>query len=969
MVAPDAERSARMSLATELWTRLDVDRNAAPLRGSVRSAERTGRSQHLLGREREWARIERSLAALPGGGVVIALEGSPGVGKTTLWQQAIGQARRLRFGVRATSPGEPDAGLAFAGLGDLLDCLPEQILEGLPEPQRRAVSLALVVDGDTGVAPDQRALLRGALGTLRSVAATTPLLIAIDDEQWLDSPTARVLGFALPRLRDAPIGVVMTRRPATDGALWAVLAGDGGGDRVLRQTIEPLDLAAVDALLANRLGHRLPRSLVRRIHAGSGGNPLYALAIAQELQNRPDRGGDLPIPRTLADAISRRLDGVGERAHEPLLAVAASSRATLALIDAVTEGFTLSDLDAAVAAEVIEIAGDQVRFTHPLLASTHYATTSASQRRAMHRRLGEVIADPQQRARHLALGAEAPSGLIASAIEQGAAVAAGRGAPEIAAELLEEAARLTPADAAEVRLARLIHAAELHETGGCAPRSRDLLQAVIPELGSGPLRARALISLAGSAEDYDAADALMVNALADVQDHPDLQTQILLQRSAIASNRGEFTAMSAYAEAALVAAQRAGAQGLLARALASAAIARFFSGQRVDQDALRRAVELEDPDGSPCRESPSGCCALIQFWSDDYASGVPALERVINRGREHGEQYEVGALLFELGLLEWFAGNVEVAERHHAASRDAIGDQDLVTGDLWLSCGQAMFATRRGDLQNARQSANEAVGLAHEANDVLLESFPLMVLAAIELRTGSPEQAHERLSHLREGFIAKGFGFLGALTLDMWATDIEALIALDRLDDAQRVADDLATRAEIVGNPNAAAVGERCQGLLLAARGDFASALARMQAALDAHRQRLLRPELARTLLERGTIQRRAKQKNAAKQSLDQALAIFEEIGASIWAARARDELRRVGLKRKSQEGLTPAQARVVELVCAGMSNRQIAGTLYMSPRSVESHLTKAYREFGVKSRAQLVAAIAGQASRPESDV
>ncbi len=900
--------------------------------------------------------------------MVIALEGSPGIGKTTLWQRAIGQARHLGFAVRATAPGEPDAGLAFAGLGDLLDCLPEQILEDLPTPQRRAVSLALLVDGETG-SPDQRALLRGALGALRSVVATTPLLIAIDDEQWLDAPTARVLGFALPRLRDAPIGVVMTRRPATDGALWAALAADADGDRLLRQTIAPLDLAAVDALLANRIGHRLPRPLVRRIHVGSGGNPLYALAIVRELQNRPDRGGDLPIPRTLADAISRRLHGLGERAQEPLLAVAASSRATLALVDAVTEGFGLSDLDAAVAAEVIEIVGDQVRFTHPLLASTHYAATSASQRRAMHRRIADVVHDPQQRARHLALGAEATSETIATAIEQGAVVAAARGAPETAAELLEEAARLTPADASEVLHMRLIHAAEMHETGGNAPRSRALLQAVIPELGSGPVRARALISLAWSAEDHDAADALLSDALADVHGHPDLETQILLQRSAIASNRGEFVDMSAYAEAALVAARRDSAPGLVALALASVATARFFGGQPVDEEAVRRAMELEDPNGSNCRDSPSGCSALIGFWSDDHASGVPALERVIDRGREHGEQYEVGALLFELGLLEWLAGNVGIAERHHSASRDAMGDQELVTNDLWLRCGEAMFAARRGDLEHASEAANEAVRLAHEANDVLIEALAFMVLAAIELWTGSPEQAHERLCRLREGFIAKGFGFLGALTLGLWATDIEALIALDRLDAAQRVANDLATRAEIAGNPNAAAVAQRCQGLLLAARGDLAAALVRMDAALDAHMQRLLRPELARTLLELGTIQRRAKQKNAAKQSLNQALAIFEEIGASRWAARTRDELQRVGLKRKTQEGLTPAQTRVVELVCAGMSNRQIAGTLYMSPRSVESHLTKAYREFGVKSRAQLVAAIAGQPSRPGADL
>lgn len=913
----------------------------------------------MLGREREWGRIESSLAGLPGGGVVIALEGAPGIGKTTLWQETVAEARRLGYAVRTTAPSRPDADIAFAGLADLLDDVPGVIVAELPEPQRQAVSMALVVDPDTDTPPDHRSLLRGALGTLRAVAARAPVLIAIDDEQWLDAPTGRVLGFALPRLRDAGIGVVMTRRPDTGGALWASLVPEGGEDGLLRQTIEPLDPEALDALLTSRFGHRLPRPVLRRVHAGSGGNPLYALAIAREMQNRPNRAGDLPIPRTLTDAIASRLRGVGQAAREPLLAVAAASRATLALVEAVTDGFTLADLDPAVAGEIIEIADDEVRFTHPLLASTHYAAASAAQRRAMHRRLGEVVHDPQQRARHLALGAEGTSSTVATAIEQGAAVAAGRGAPETAATLLEEAARLTPAEASEVRHARLIQAAEMHGTAGDAPRSRELLRAVIPEVGRGALRARALISLAWSAEDHDASDALLAEALTDVQDHPDLETQIWQHRTGLASNRVEFVSMSAYADAALDAAQRATDPGLVAGALASVAVAQFFRGQRVDGEALRRAVELEDPDRGTCRESPSGSAALISYWGDDHVNGVAALERAIDRGRRRGEHYEVAALSFELGLLEWHAGNVEAAKRLHGAARAAMGDQDRATNDLWLKCGEAMFAARRGELEDARQAANEAVGLAHEANDPLIESFALMVLGAIDLWTGRPDQAHDRLHRLREGFIGKGFGFLGALTLDMWATDVEALIALDRLDDAQRVADDLVTRAEIVGNPNATAVGERCQGLLLAAGGDLAAALTRMETALAAHTQRLLRPDLARTLLEQGTIQRRAKQKNAAKRSLDQALAIFEEIGASMWADRTRDEQRRVGLKRKTQSGLTPAQSRVVELVCAGMSNREIAGALYMSPRTVESHLTKAYREFGVRSRAQLVATLA----------
>ena len=138
-----------------------------------------------------------------------------------------------------------------------------------------------------------------------------------------------------------------------------------------------------------------------------------------------------------------------------------------------------------------------------------------------------------------------------------------------------------------------------------------------------------------------------------------------------------------------------------------------------------------------------------------------------------------------------------------------------------------------------------------------------------------------------------------------------------------------------------------------------------MEAALAAHEQRRLEPELARTLLELGTLQRRAKQKSAAKQSLERALAIFEPLGAAMWVARGRDELGRIGLRRAVvSDGLTPAQERVAELVAAGMSNREIASTLYMSLRSVESHLTKVYRELGVKSRSQLVASMAAKRTR-----
>ena len=203
-------------------------------------------------------------------------------------------------------------------------------------------------------------------------------------------------------------------------------------------------------LLKAQLGRTIPRPVLRRVHAASGGNPLYALAIARELDRSQAGLGELPVPRTLAEAMLRRLRAVDERASDPMLVVAAASHTTLALLRAALPGFELSDLDSAVRAEVIEVAGDRVRFTHPLLASTHYASAPPAKGRELHRVLAEVLDDEEERARHMALGAESPDRQIALALEQAAEVASARGAPDSAALLLEDAARLTPLDAREV---------------------------------------------------------------------------------------------------------------------------------------------------------------------------------------------------------------------------------------------------------------------------------------------------------------------------------------------------------------------------------------------------------------------------------------------------------------------------------------------------------------------------------------
>ena len=145
--------------------------------------------------------------------------------------------------------------------------------------------------------------------------------------------------------------------------------------------------------------------------------------------------------------------------------------------------------------------------------------------------------------------------------------------------------------------------------------------------------------------------------------------------------------------------------------------------------------------------------------------------------------------------MEWYAGNVEEAERLHAASRQDGSEQGDLMLDMWLTSGDAMFAARRGDFDHARAAAHEATTLTHAINDRLMEAFPIMVLASIDLWTGRPDKAHEQLYQLRERLVARGFGCLGAPFLDMWTVDIEALITLGRFDEAQQIVDDLSARA------------------------------------------------------------------------------------------------------------------------------------------------------------------------------
>ena len=461
---------------------------------------------------------------------------------------------------------------------------------------------------------------------------------------------------------------------------------------------------------------------------------------------------------------------------------------------------------------------------------------------------------------------------------------------------------------------------------------------------------------------------MLDQALVDARDDDRLIVAIERVRSEWSSaNLGDYSGTAGHAEAAVASAERLGEPGPLALALAQLGASLFLRGQGIRRDLFERAIELEreaDESTTTYYLASSTYGAALRM-ENDLDTARPLLERAVERAHRRGEESgDLTSLLVRLARLELDAGNRAAMDRWLAEATEAASHQMNEEMDSWLADLQGEIAARQGRLEQARSCAQEVLGVANRNRDVQMQRDGDVLLANIELWAGEPESAHRRLQPWRDRTIANGPWYVGWMLLSLWSSDIEALIALDRLDEAQQVVDDLLERALPYPNPHGVAIAKRCEGLLLAARGDFARAIEAMDAALAQHARRPVPLDIGRTLLEKGSIERRAKHKTAAKKTLEQALAILEPVDAAIWVARARDELGRIGLRQASKTGgLTPAQQRVAELAAGGATNSEIAHTLYMSGRTVESHLTKIYSQLEIRSRAQLATALAARAS------
>ncbi|MEA2612150.1 MAG: hypothetical protein QOI52_109 [Chloroflexota bacterium] len=917
------------------------------------------RQSAIFGRQGELTEIEGFLDAADGGASrVMLLSGQAGIGKTTLWSAGIEAATERGYRVVSARPTEVETGLAFAALGDLLGPFLEIPMPDLPEPQREALDAALL-RVSAAAPPQPLGVSLAVLHVLRAVAATGPILIAVDDVPWMDEPSARVLDFSIRRLDREPVEFLVARRAAsTDEPLPSWLASLPAG-RLVRLDVGPLSMDKTDALLRARLGLSLSRAVLARLHAISGGTPFYALELGRALQRRGDWATPetLEVPRSLDGLIDARLSDLDAAADETALYAAALSQPTVRVLVAANGAErTQAGLESAAAAGVLEVLEDTVRFAHPLLAAATYERAPLGRRRKVHERLAEVVTEPEERARHLARAADGPDESVARALEDGAKAALQRAAPEVAAELAEEAAKLTPADEPDARRRRLMTAAEHLAVSGDIERADELLAAVTAELPEGPLHAHLLTRRAHLAlllADLDSAEGSLRDAIPMAADDPALQITIHSQLAGIGylSWRGWRRARLHMFEA-LAQAHELGRADLELQMLGHAATWTNALGRPV-RDLIERADGLLVPIANvPALEHPDLQFARILATHGDVDDARRRLERLIDSARSGGDWTSIPRLSAVLADIEVEAGNIAHAERIAADAHAGL----LQTGEGAFY--QEILRTRldlrvlTGDVEAARSMAAEMEVAARDSAYPWYRTAAPLALGMLELSLGDSSAAHDQFVRVMS---EPGLGRLSPVRWEMTvAHEAEALVGLGRRDDARRLLDPLEVRARRRGHAAAIAEVVRARALLLAADGDDAGAVRSAEEAVELQAGLGHPFQSARSWFTLGEVLRRARQKAASRQAFETALVIFTRLEARIWVDRTGTELGRVATRRPVGAALTDTERRVAELAAAGQTNREIADGLFMSVHTVEAHLTRVFRALGVHSRTEL---------------
>lgn len=909
------------------------------------------------------------LASVEQQSAAAVLQGPPGIGKSHHLTRIVAAATAAGWRVLRAQPAQAETRLIGSALIDLCDAVTDREIAQLPPVQASALSAALLRGDRPGSEVNPHAILLAFTSLLRSFATDRPVLIALDDLQWLDPQTASVLAFAARRLPPTGVGLLLSRRTEPGQPEPELIADLDAALPLTRETLAPLGRDELHTLLRERVSDLLPAGVLRTALDAAGGNPLFAIEVARTmLASAGDAARDgVPMPDSLTELVGRHVSALPEPTRLSLAACSALRRPTVHQL----RGLGLTDqLAPAERAGLVRIDGPDVRFTHPLYAAAAYQGLPSTQRMQLHAQLATVVEGLEERARHLALGAEQQDEAVAEALDVARDCALQRGAVDAAVDACRLGLRATPDDS-PLRAARQIHFGRLLFRVGESTLAKQELAAAADAATDPVQRARALHELAqvvGDTESEVQAVELENQALDLAGDDAELcaaiHTGIALRDSQDWSRSVEHarTAIALLQDRPDTDPQR------LAAALTSLVGASLYAGLGADIEACKRAIELEgDAVSAPVSDRALSVLFYLQFWIDDYAGARAQMAYAYQLAQDEGDEASRAYILSMSGELEVRAARWEAAKRYLDECEELCDRMQNVYFGRVARHRRAWMHAYRGDLEPAIELAEAEVRAAAESGNLLHEIRGLALLGFCTAMRGDMPAAAELFDRYTALFAEQR---AGEPALRIVAGDhIEALVAVGRLDDARAVLAALVEPAQRLGRTAVLAAAARAEAVLLAAEGDVDGAIAAAQRSLDLY-DRLERPlDRARSLLVKGQVHRRYKQKSLARRELTAAVDAFTALDAKLFAARAQDELRRIGLRPPAAQELTETERRIAELIATGMRSAEVAATLFLSTKTVSGNLTRIYRKLGVRNRAELAAYLAQQPNRDASQV
>jgi DNA-binding CsgD family transcriptional regulator len=889
-------------------------------------------------------------AQLSEAGSVLAV-GPAGIGKSTVL--SVLAAERPDARVLRASAAEVESGLPYLTLLDLFTAPLAEEGSLLPGHLRAALDAALLRTVAPATPQDELAVRLAVLELLRVLAAQSPVLLVIDDLHWVDEPSAGVLRFVARRLSGLAVQMIATER----GSGFSRHA-DLCPQPCLELPLGPLSEDEVVDLLRERFNGALSRPTIARIHAASGGNPLFAVELGRALSARgsPLGGAEpLPVPDRLRGLLAARLAALPGTAAVPLVVVAAAARPTRALVERAGVDPD-ADLTEAVRAGVLSAeASGTIGFSHPLLREMVYADTDQATRLLAHERLAAAVDDPVERARHLALARTAPDEGLASTLADAAAVARRRGAPVVAADLARLAADRTPDEgrAADRRLDAARHAF----AGGSSAEARRLATEALHGATDRATRVEArllLVDLDG--RDKSGISPLLDAAAADAGDVPRLVGRVRLQRAAKAFYDGDTESALAEVKRAEEAAERASDPECLVQALAWRAEIEAAVNTRGSEEIMERAALLSR--GLPLSPAVVGVRKLTistALQRGEVAEAVRGIETLRAEVERSGTVNHLAEVLHVVSSVYTRAGRCAdalVAGRYCMRLYSDIAAGPPGKGLLVA----ALVELAGGTVEAAESYVRAAVAASQAAGDEDWLKGAYAVQGQILLLRGDPVAAVEPLR--RSHTLEQRRGPVDPAAF-MWHADyVEALAG------AGARAESAAVLAEIRGQArrlerSVVELGlDRAGAVLAAAGGDPRPAAEALAGRLHRWATHPYPLEIARAWHTLGTIERRAHRRGAAREALTEAIGRYAEAGAGPWRLAAEAELTRLDGARGA--GLSDTERRIVELVRSGATNREIARATFLSIKAVEANLTRLYRRFGVRGRDQLARGIDG---------